>query len=80
MTHTLITMTRYAGIVLSNDFFSQPTYDPTFVIHSIVPLIHLSHARHSFVICANYCIIAESFPVMVTNHTSQSFRSIYMCK
>ena len=61
MTHMLITMTWYAGIVLCNALFSRPTYYPTFVIHSIVLLIHLSHARHSFAICAIYKIIAESF-------------------
>ena len=54
------------------------SYDLIFVIHSIVLLIHLSHAHHSFIICANSFIIAESFPVTVTNHTSQSI-VVYIC-
>ena len=45
MTHTLSTMTRYAGIVLGNVFFSRPTYDPIFVIPLLFPLFILpTHA------------------------------------
>ena len=65
------TITQYAGIVIYNVLFSQPTLDLIFIVHFIVLLTHPPHAHHSFVICANSFIIAESFPVTVINHMSQ---------
>ena len=72
MTHTLIAITQYAGIVLGNVYFSRPTYNLIFVICFIVLITNISHAHHSF-------IIAESFPVTVTNHTSRSVVVYNMC-
>ena len=76
--HTLITITWYAGIMLGNDLLLWPTYNLTFVICFIVSFTHHSHAHHSFVICTYLCIITESFPVTTTNHTSQSL-VVYIC-
>ena len=78
MTHMPSTITQYAGIVIYNVLFSQPTLDLIFIVHFIVLLTHPPHAHHSFVICANSFIVTKLFPVTITNHTLQSI-IIYIC-
>ena len=71
MTHMLITMTWYAGIVLGNIYLHDPLmiWSLSFVL-LLSLLIPPTHAI-LLLFCAYSSIIAESFPVTITNHTSQ---------